>query len=167
MWLIAGYAGPGKYTADGTGGQINGSPIVALELARKHRRFTPPRDVRCVFIEAMKAHPHELTQNVQPSRMTVCTWRFQGSVAERLAAGWAHVGDKPVLTSIDPFGVSAVSKEQMTDTLLARNREAPCVRPILNHHRLADTIQRRAVTDPILTKLGRMSIRAGLGAKFH
>ena len=38
---------------------------------------------------------------------------------------WAKVGDNPVLTFIDPFGVSAVSKEQMTGTLLAKGRKMP------------------------------------------
>ena len=37
MWLIDSYAGPGKYDADETGAQVNGSPIVALELAAKQR----------------------------------------------------------------------------------------------------------------------------------
>lgn len=124
MWLIDGYAGPGKYAADGTGGQVNGSPIVALELARKQRGFTPPRDVRCAFIEAKKTYFDELTQNVQPFKDDgLHVELFQGSVAERLAEAWTQVGDNPVLTFIDPFGVSAVSKEQMTDTLLAKGRK--------------------------------------------
>lgn len=125
MWLIDGYAGPGKYAADGTGEQVNGSPIVALELARKQREFTPARDVRCAFIEAKKAYFEQLKQNVQPFKEGgLHVEVFQGSVAEQLEAVWGHVGDNPVLTFIDPFGVSAVSKEQMTDTLLARNRKA-------------------------------------------
>lgn len=126
MWLIDGYAGPGKYAADGAGGQVNGSPIKALELARKQRDFTPRRDVRCVFIEARKAYFDELVRNVQPFRDDdLHVELFQGSVAERLSAAWAHVGDSPVLVFIDPFGVSAVSKQQMTGTLLAKGRRAP------------------------------------------
>ncbi len=66
MWLIDGYAGPGRYEADGTGEQVNGSPVVALELASKQRGFSPPRDVRCAFIEAKKAHFDALVNNVAP-----------------------------------------------------------------------------------------------------
>jgi three-Cys-motif partner protein len=125
MWLIDGYAGPGRYEADATGAQINGSPIVALELARKQREFKPPRDVRCAFIEAKKSYCDALTQNVQPFKAGgLHVEVFHGSVADHLAAVWAQVGDNPVLTFIDPFGVSAVSKQQMTDTLLAKNRQA-------------------------------------------
>ena len=124
MWLIDGYAGPGKYAADGASGQVNGSPIVALELARKQRQFSPPRDVRCAFIEAKKTYFDELTRNVEPFKDDgVHVELLRGSVAERLAEAWVQVGDNPVLTFIDPFGVSAVSKQQMTETLLAKGRK--------------------------------------------
>lgn len=125
MWLIDGYAGPGKYAADGAGEQINGSPIVALELARKQGDFASPRDVRCAFIEAKKTYFDELTQHVQPFKDDgLHVEVFHGSVAQHLPTVWARVGDNPVLTFIDPFGVSAVSKQQMVDTLLAKNRPA-------------------------------------------
>ena len=66
MWLIDGYAGPGRYDADDAGAQISGSPIVALELALKQRDFRPPRDVRCAFIENKQSYFRALQQNVQP-----------------------------------------------------------------------------------------------------
>jgi three-Cys-motif partner protein len=124
MWLIDGYAGPGRYEADGAEEPVNGSPIVALELAQKQRDFATPRDVRCVFIEAKKTYFDTLKKNVQPFKdggLHVET--FHGSVADHLPTVWAQVGDNPVLTLIDPFGVSAVSKDQMTDTLLAKTRQ--------------------------------------------
>jgi len=125
MWLIDGYAGPGKYEADETGEQINGSPIVALELARKQRGFASPRDIRCAFIEAKKTYFDELKQHVQPFKDDGLYVKvLHGSVAQHLPTVWACVGDNPVLTFIDPFGVSAVSKQQMADTLLAKNRQA-------------------------------------------
>lgn len=124
MWFIDGYAGPGKYAADGTSEQVNGSPIVALELARKQRELSPPRDVRCAFIEAKKTYFDQLMQNVQPFKDDgLQVELFQGNVAERLAEAWTQVDDNPVLTFIDPFGVSAVSREQMTGTLLSKDRK--------------------------------------------
>lgn len=126
MWLIDGYAGPGRYAADGTGEQVKGSPIVALELARVQRSFTPPRDVRCAFIEAKKVHVGELAHNVQPFKSQgLYADIYHGSVADHLPVVWSKVGGNPALTFIDPFGVSAVSKEQMTRTLLAKNRKMP------------------------------------------
>lgn len=124
MWLIDGYAGPGKYEADASGGQINGSPIVALKLAQKQRDFATPRDVRCAFIEAKKPYFDALKRNVQPFKDNgLHVEVLHGSVVEHLPMVWEQVGDNPVLTFIDPFGVSAVSKQQMTDALLARNRK--------------------------------------------
>jgi three-Cys-motif partner protein len=125
MWLIDGYAGPGRYEADGTGEQVNGSPVVALDLASKQREFSPPRDVRCAFIEAKKAHFDALIDNVAPFRDAgLHVEVFHGSAAEHLGTIWDHVDGNPVLTFIDPFGVSAISKEQMTSVLLAAHRKA-------------------------------------------
>lgn len=125
MWLIDGYAGPGRYAADGTGEQVNGSPIVALELAAKQRGFKPPRDVRCAFVEAKKSYFEALMENVRPFRDDgLHVEVFHGSVAEHLPTVWVKVGDNPVLTFIDPFGVSAVSKDQMTGMLLAKDRKS-------------------------------------------
>lgn len=125
MWLIDSYAGPGRYDADESGAQVNGSPIVALELATKQRDFSPPRDVRCAFIEDKKAHFTALCANVKPFQDDGLQVEVRrGSAAEHLDEVWGLVGDNPVLTFIDPFGVSAVSKEQMTDVLLAKDRKA-------------------------------------------
>jgi three-Cys-motif partner protein len=126
MWLIDGYAGPGRYAADGAGAQVDGSPIVALELALKQRRFSTPRDVRCAFIEARRVYFDQLARNVQPYVDTgLHVELFHGSVADHLPTVWAAVGDSPVLTFIDPFGVSAVANDQMTGALLAKGRRSP------------------------------------------
>lgn len=126
MWLVDGYAGPGRYEADGTGEQVNGSPVVALELAGRQREFSPPRDVRCAFIEAKRTHFDALSDNVTPFKDAGLRVEiFHGSVAEHLGVVWDHVDGNPVLTFIDPFGVSALSKAQMTGVLLAKDRKAP------------------------------------------
>lgn len=125
MWLIDGYAGPGTYAPDDSGGQIKGSPIVALELARKQRGFAPPRDIRCGFIEAKPSYFNALTKNVRPFvEEGLQVELLRGSVKDCLEEIWPKVDGNPVLTFIDPFGVSAVSKEQMTNTLLARRRNS-------------------------------------------
>lgn len=125
MWLIDSYAGPGKYDADESGTQVNGSPIVALELAAKQRDFSPPRDVRCTFIEDNRAYFTALCANVKPFQDDGLQVEVRrGSAAEHLDEVWGLVGDNPVLTFIDPFGVSAVAKKQMTGVLLAKDRKA-------------------------------------------
>lgn len=126
MWLIDGYAGPGRYAADEAGAQVDGSPIVALELALKQRGFSTPRDVRCAFIETRGAYFDELARNVQPYiDQGLHVELFHGSVAQKLPTVWAAVGDSPVLTFLDPFGVSAVANLLMTRALLAPGRRSP------------------------------------------
>lgn len=119
MWLIDGYAGPGKYDADEAGQQVDGSPIVALRLAKKQRGFSPPRDIRCVFIEADRELVMELRQNAKPFQdIGLHVEILHGSVEERLTEAWTKVAGNPVLTFIDPFGVSAVPRATMTNLLL-------------------------------------------------
>lgn len=125
MWLIDSYAGPGKYDADEAGAQVSGSPIVALELATKQREFSPPRDIRCAFIEDKKGHFKALCGHVKAFQDDGLQVELRhGSAAEHLDEVWGLVGDDPVLTFIDPFGVSAVSKDQMTGVLLTKDRKA-------------------------------------------
>lgn len=126
LWLVDGYAGPGRYGANDGGIQVNGSPIVALELAAKQREFSTPRDIRCAFIEANKAYAKSLAENIKPFvDQGLHADVFQGSVAEHLPMVWSKAANDPVLTLIDPFGVSAVSKEAMTGMLLKPGRRAP------------------------------------------
>lgn len=125
MWLIDGYAGPGMYEADEAGKKVDGSPIVALRLAAKERGFDPPREVRCVFIETDAAFVAQLEKNVEPFRkIGVHAEVLHGTVEDRLPEAWAKVAGNPVLTFIDPFGVSAVSRATMTDLLLKREHKS-------------------------------------------
>lgn len=126
LWLVDGYAGPGKYDADDEGAQVSGSPMVALALAAKQRSFATPRDVRCAFIEANQAYALALADNVKPfTDQGLRADIYQGSVAEHLPKVWSRAANNPVLTFIDPFGVSAVSKDVMTGMLLKPGRAAP------------------------------------------
>jgi len=120
VWLIDGYAGPGAYEADGDGERVTGSPIVALEIAEKATTWKPSRDVRCAFIEQKPEYLKKLQENVKPfqdgGRHALL---LGGEVAEQLPKAWEEVGASPVLTLLDPFGVS-MDRGMMTSTLLGR-----------------------------------------------
>lgn len=120
VWLIDGYAGPGAYEADTEGEVVTGSPIVALEIADKAAGRKSPRDIRCAFIEQKPDYLKKLQENVKPfqdrGRHALL---LGGEVADQLPKAWEEVGSSPVLTLLDPFGVS-MDRELMTGTLLAR-----------------------------------------------
>ncbi len=122
VWLIDGYAGPGAYEADTEGERVNGSPIVALEIAERESRWRSPRDIRCAFIEQNPVYLKQLQGNVKPfqdrGRQALL---LGGEVADQLPKAWEAVGTSPVLTLLDPFGVS-MDRELMTGTLLARQQ---------------------------------------------
>ncbi|HVV74604.1 MAG TPA: three-Cys-motif partner protein TcmP [Mycobacteriales bacterium] len=120
VWLIDGYAGPGAYEADDDGEKVTGSPIVALEIAERATTWNPSRDVRCAFIEQKADFLKKLQENVKPfqdaGRHALL---LGGEVSEQLPKVWGEVGSSPVLTLLDPFGVS-MDRDMMTNTLLAR-----------------------------------------------
>ncbi len=120
VWLIDGYAGPGAYEADTEGELVIGSPIVALEIADKAAGWKSPRDIRCAFIEQKPDYLKKLQENVKPfqdrGRHALL---LGGEVGDQLPKAWEEVGASPVLTLLDPFGVS-MNRELMTGTLLAR-----------------------------------------------
>jgi three-Cys-motif partner protein len=130
VWLIDGYAGPGAYDADDDGERVTGSPIVALEIADKATTWKPARDVRCAFIEQKPEYLKKLQENVKPfqdrGRHAVL---LGGEVAERLPKVWEEVGSSPVLTLLDPFGVS-MERDMMISTL--RGRQDPPSEVLLN-----------------------------------
>lgn len=121
LWLIDGYAGPGAYEADAEGERVTGSPIVALEIADKATTWKSPRDIRCAFIEQKPDFLKKLHANVKPfqdrGRHALL---LGGEVSDQLPKAWEEVGASPVLTLLDPFGVS-MDRELMTGTLLARH----------------------------------------------
>lgn len=130
LWLIDGYAGPGRYDAADGLDPVNGSPLIAVALARDWRNRAEARDIRCAFIERDPRHATALIANIQPFvdagiRATV----LQGEAKDRLPQAWNMVGQDPVVTFLDPFGV-AMPRELVTGMLLAR--QSPPSEVLLN-----------------------------------
>ncbi|ABL79462.1 MULTISPECIES: three-Cys-motif partner protein TcmP [unclassified Nocardioides] len=122
VWLVDGYAGPGTYDADDDGETVTGSPIVALEIAEKAAQWKSPRNIRCAFIEQKPNYLKKLRSNVKPFQERGChALVLGGEVQEQLPKAWEEVGTSPVLTLLDPFGVS-MARGMMTGTLLGRSK---------------------------------------------
>lgn len=119
IWVIDGYAGSGAYeTKDPEGEHADGSPLVVLKMAERE----PQRDIRCIFIEADRKAAQALERHVAPFRSSGRpVYVMQGDVSERILDAWPLVGDDPVVTFLDPFGV-AMDLSVMTDLLLKRGR---------------------------------------------
>lgn len=72
-----------------------------------------------MFIEADRELVTELRNNAKPFQdIGLHVDILHGSVEDRLTEAWTQVAGNPVLTFIDPFGVSAVPRATMTDLLL-------------------------------------------------
>lgn len=126
VWVIDGYAGPGIYGDDGEGGPaVEGSPMVAMRKAQQWRDSPSPRDLRAVFIEADPDYAAELRANLAPFIDDGLTAVIkEGSVEDHLSDAWALVGEAPVVTFLDPFGV-ALPRDTMVDVLMRTDRKAP------------------------------------------
>lgn len=126
VWVIDGYAGPGVY-GDGSDASpsVEGSPLVAMRQAQQWRSASSPRDLRAVFIESDPEHSAALRMNLAPfiaDRLTAVV--KEGSVEAHLSEACALVGDAPVVTFLDPFGV-ALARDTMVDVLMRGERKAP------------------------------------------
>lgn len=99
-----------------------GSSIVALGIAEKASQWKSPRDIRCAFIEQKPDYLKKLEANVKPFQdRGVHALLLGGEVREQLPKAWGEVGTSPVLTLLDPFGVS-MPRDMMTGTLLAHSK---------------------------------------------
>lgn len=130
VWVIDGYAGAGAYEEpDPEGRHPDGSPLVLLKMAEP---FAKTQVINSIFIEAEPAEAAALEQNTRGFRdrgMVVSV--LQGDVEQRLPEAWALVGQDPVVTFLDPFGV-AMSMATMTGTLLGRNPREAASEVLLN-----------------------------------
>lgn len=131
-WFVDGYAGPGQYAPEEGGdseGQ-EGSPAVALGVARFVASRTPPRRLRCVFIEQDGEHVRSLEGFVSDHK-DVHARVIHGPVQSELAGVVSEMGADPALTFLDPYG-TALPYDLMRRSLLART--APKNEVLLNLH---------------------------------
>lgn len=116
IWIIDGYAGTGAYEGEDGTPTDQGSPLVLLNSTGTLTN----RDVRTIFIEADPLLAAKLERNVAPFRKAGRQVRvLTGDVHARIDEAWGLVGGQPVVTFLDPFGVS-MRRETMCDVLLNR-----------------------------------------------
>lgn len=112
--FIDGYAGAGQYD-DGT----PGSPLLALDISGKIAAQSSPKDLRCHFVEQQPEHAQTLRESIaqhpQRSRAQV----YEGGIEDHLDGILTHVGERPTLVFLDPFGAS-FDADLLRETLLAK-----------------------------------------------
>lgn len=119
-WIIDGYAGAGAYESPiPSGEETPGSPLLILQTASKCRQSF---DLKAAFIEENPRYAAQLRERVRPYTDRGLTGTvFEGDVATQLPAALYSVGDAPLVTFLDPFGV-ALDFKTLTGTLLSDNR---------------------------------------------
>lgn len=104
---IDGYAGPGEYVNDLTGTHDEGSPIIALNVARHQSTLREPRTLECIFIEKDREHYESLSALVEQARQEGLPVEAQkGDVTRLLAPAVVRFQALPLLVFLDPFGAS-------------------------------------------------------------
>ncbi len=129
IWVIDGYAGAGAYEdPDPEGQNADGSPLVLLKAAQGLTK----RDVRGIFIEAKPEIAAQLERNVAPYQIRKqAATVLKGTAEERLPEALDLVGDDPLVTFLDPFGIS-MSRQMMIETLLSHRERSRSTEVILN-----------------------------------
>lgn len=130
VWVIDGYAGAGAYEEpDPEGTHPDGSPLIVLKMAEG---FQSKRVIKSIFIESDAAAVEALNQNVTAFRQRgLSASILHGTVEDQMPSAWASVGNDPVVTFLDPFGV-AMLRDTMTGLLLSRSRDLPPSEVLLN-----------------------------------
>ncbi len=104
---IDGYAGPGEYVNDLTGSRDEGSPIIAMNVARHQSTLREPRTLESIFIEKDREHYNSLSALVgQAQQGGLSVEAQQGDVTKLLAPAVQRFQALPLLVFLDPFGAS-------------------------------------------------------------
>ena len=129
LLFIDGFAGPGKYE-DGE----PGSPLVALDCIRRHKRGNGLRGVElvCIFIEADESRARHLERLLaqQPPVPDTTTHVLPGAFGDHVSAILDHIDQQnkrlaPSFVVIDPFGVKG-SPMSLVERILG-NPKSECM----------------------------------------
>lgn len=121
--FLDGYAGPGSDTSKSTGLTQDGSPKIAIRVARGLTAVNPPKTLRCVFVEASEKNFAELETLIKAAP-DVDAVALPGRITTHVVAAMDRFADMPVLVFLDPFGIG-LDRENCLNTVLGRKRDQP------------------------------------------
>lgn len=100
--FLDGYAGAGSYENGAPG-----SPLIAMDTARKVKAFPKSVDLKCIFVEKNPETADKLEQTIRVHGDGLNVVQpFRGDLKDHLPAILKEVGDRPLLAFLDPFGTS-------------------------------------------------------------
>ena len=120
---LDGYAGPGSDTSKVTGVVQDGSPKIAIRVARGLQAVNPPKVLHCVFVEASASNFAELEALVA-SAPDVDALAMKGEISAHVAAAMDQFKNMPLLVLLDPYGVGLDQKNCLA-TILQRSSDQP------------------------------------------
>jgi len=106
--FLDGYAGPGSDRNKSTGLVVDGSPKIAIRVARSLRTVKPPKTLHCVFVEASAKNFAELALLVNAAK-DVDAVALQGTITKHVATAMATFDRMPLLVFLDPFGIGLIT----------------------------------------------------------
>ncbi len=120
--FIDGYAGPGQYVDETSGQVVEGSPRIALGVAKHHAEMTDPRHLKCIFIEKRKSYFESLKDLVAAAPTSAEA--MYGDVQDHLAAAVGQFSSTPLLVFLDPFG-AALDRDATIQAVFQRGDKQP------------------------------------------
>lgn len=118
--FLDGYAGPGEYISQTTGLTNEGSPRIALTIAKN--QLERRRNLECIFVEKNPKHFAMLKAMVDAAETPALA--FRGDVKDHLVAALDSFSTLPALVFLDPFG-AALEREASIDAILRRPGDQP------------------------------------------
>ncbi len=121
--FLDGYAGPGSDTNKATGVVVDGSPRIALRVARHLGFINPPKTLHCVFVEASRKNFTQLKALLE-SAPGVDTLALHGKITAHVEEAMARFDGMPALVFLDPYGVG-LDQVNVLRTVLGRPGNQP------------------------------------------
>lgn len=141
IYFVDGFAGPGRYIADGS----DGSPLVAARHAETLSSSAAGYELKCINVEA----DPDVFENLQSSTSDFIahTQNFNGEFGQFVPKILRIIGNKPALLFLDPIGVKGlewnkllpVFKRESTTELLIRFDAQTATRLTGSDERLHET----------------------------
>lgn len=121
VYIVDCFAGRGNYDFECKKGVIDGSPLIAVKMAKEfNEKFVNQQlknknkfNIKCIFIENDNKNLDYLNNLLKPYLSYVDIEVIKGNFNHEIKKVVAKIGIKPALFLIDPFGIKTLKRESV------------------------------------------------------
>ena len=128
IFIIDCFAGRGNYDLKNEKGNVDGSPLIAVKIAKEFQeKFNAQKQknkqcfkIRCIFIENNKKNIDYLSNLLKPYFTDIDIKIIKGDFNNVIKNVINNIGNKPALFFVDPFGIKTLKKDSVQSIILKK-----------------------------------------------